>query len=134
MIWLINHFPELDHLEPEQRRQALAQVPWWLYPAMLGLAGVAALIVGVVVAALVFEFSGSKKFAVLGLPVAVGAVVPLYCLQLSLIRRAVRRTIYDAFRGERLPFCLGCGYDLRASETPRCPVCGSNAFARPAKS
>jgi predicted Zn-ribbon and HTH transcriptional regulator len=58
--------------------------------------------------------------------VVVASSVALYLYRLKRIRADMRRTLADAFLGERPPFCFNCGYDLRASDATRCPECGTS--------
>ena len=127
MYWLISQFPELDHLEPRQRAQVLAHVPWWTYPVMVGRAALSALFIGAITAGLLAAGFGTDAAAFGAVPVAGAIAVFFYRYQLARLRTAMRRTILEALRGERLPFCFQCGYNLRDSIADRCPECGSPA-------
>ncbi|MCA9242551.1 MAG: hypothetical protein KDA32_01250 [Phycisphaerales bacterium] len=39
-------------------------------------------------------------------------------------RRRFRRFLRERLTTLGVPVCLGCGYDLRGQEEPRCPECG----------
>ena len=125
MIWTIGQFPELDHLAPEQRAALLARVPWWTYPLLI----FGSLIQGVLLGALSFGYTYLLVRSVQAAGIAASAItlaasIGLYLYRLKRIRADMRRTLADAFLGERPPFCLECGYDLRASKESRCPECG----------
>jgi hypothetical protein len=118
MIWLISQFPELNCLEPAQRKQLL-HGSWWTYLWMLLRSLIAAMFTAAIIA-----IGMTTPWAALlsGAAVASG----LYFLQLGRIRRAMRKEIAAAFRGRQPPFCMRCGYDLRGSGSGRCPECGSD--------
>jgi hypothetical protein len=125
MIWTIGQFPELNHLAPEQRAALLARVPWWTYPLLI----VGSLIQGVLLGALVLAYTylvnrSMRAASMAGAVIALGATVALYLYRLKRIRADMRHTLAAAFVDERPPFCLQCGYDLRASDATRCPECG----------
>jgi hypothetical protein len=125
MFWTIDRFPELDHLDPDQRAAVLARVPWWTYPLVAAAAFVPAFLTGIFVTAYAARYGPTAMAAVAALPVAAAVRVGLYAFQMRRVRVAMRRAIAEGFRGRRPPFCLGCGYDLRASDdAARCPECG----------
>jgi hypothetical protein len=125
MIWTIGQFPELDHLEPAQRAALLARIPWWTYPLVIAGSLVQGLLLGGVGLAYTYLVSRSMRAAgVTAAVVTIAASVGLYLYRLTRIRADMRRTLADAFLGERPPFCLECGYDLRASNATHCPECG----------
>jgi len=125
MHWFISQFPELDHLEAHQRAQLLRGLPWWTYPLILAAAVIPSLPLGALTTAWLAMTLRSGAAALFGIPVAVATAAGLYVYQLSRVRRVMRREIAEAFRGERLPFCFKCGYNLRDSDAPHCPECGS---------
>lgn len=125
MYWLISQFPELEHLERRQRAQVLAHVPWWTYPVMVARAVLPALFLGAITAGLLAAGFGSDAAAFGAVPVAGAVAMFFYRYQLARLRTAMRQTILEALRGERLPFCFKCGYNLRDSIADRCPECGS---------
>lgn len=128
MYWLISQFPELEHLEGRQRAQVLARVPWWTYPVMLARAVLPALLFGGIVAGLLAGGFGSDAAGLWAVPFAVAVAAALYRYQLARLRTAIRHTILKALRGQRLPFCFKCGYNLRDSTADRCPECGSLVY------
>jgi hypothetical protein len=126
MFWRIGDFPELDHLDPQQRSALLARVPGGTYPAMVLRAVVIASIAsGVILRSLHLSFpdvEGAAKVAwFVSFPIFLAGG---YLYQISRVRRVTRRAIADALDGERPPFCFACGYDLRGSDAVRCPECG----------
>ena len=125
MLWTIGQFPELDHLDPAQRKELLRRVPWWMYPQMAILAAVGAAGIAGAAAAVTYGVAGSERAAVAVFVVAEGAsAVALYQVVLQRVRRAMRAEIAEGFSGRRPPFCFGCGYDLRAFTDDCCPECG----------
>jgi hypothetical protein len=124
MVWLISQFPELDHLEADQRAQVLARVPWWTYPLVTASAIVPAILLSAAIGACVAIGLRSIAAAIIIVPLTATTAIGLYAYQLSRLRTTMRRAIADAFRGERLPFCFECGYNLRDSDAARCPECG----------
>jgi hypothetical protein len=131
MHWHISQFPELDHLEPDQRAHVLRQVPWWTYPIVIARAVIPSLVVGAIAG--VWMADTLRWYAAaLVLPIAVALAAGLYGYQLARVRSIMRRVIADGFRGERMPFCFKCGYDLRGLASIRCPECGSDVHDAPA--
>jgi hypothetical protein len=126
MIWTIGQFPELNHLEPDQRAALLSRVPRWTYPLLIAGSLVQGLLLGGLSIAYLLALTRSsfKASGVTGIVVTLFASAALYHYRLGRVRADMRRTLADAFHGERPPFCLECGYDLRASDTTRCPECG----------
>ena len=129
MYWLINQFPELDHLEPDQRAHVLARIPWWTYPLLAASAVIPAIILGGLIAAWLAFDASSTTAAIVSIPIAATAAIALYARQLSRVRTAMRTVIAEAFRDQRLPFCFHCGYNLRDSTAARCPECGHPVHA-----
>jgi hypothetical protein len=125
MIWTIAQFPELNHLEPDQRAALLAGIPRWTYPLLI----VGSFIQGLLLGGLALAYSllltrSFKASGITAIAVALASSVALYHYRLSRVRADMRRTIAEACQGERTPFCFQCGYDLRASDATRCPECG----------
>lgn len=124
MFWSIGQFPELDRLEPHQRAQVLARVPWWTYPIITARAVVSALLLSAVLGVWLGTAWRSSAAAVVCIALAVTIAIGLYAFQLSRLRAAMRKVITEAFRGSHPSFCFQCGYDLRGSDAARCPECG----------
>ena len=124
MIFTLGQFPELDHLDPDQRAQVLGRVPWWTYPVLVG----RSVVIGLVAMILLVApwagdiFGRAANTICLAAIIAVG--VGAYFAQLRRLRGVVRRSIAAHFRRRRPPFCFACGYDLHAFTGPRCPECG----------
>jgi hypothetical protein len=125
MYWTIGSFPELEYLEPQERAQLLQRVPWTtIYAKIISRYVFLGVLVGLLGVAIVQrEFNLTEPIAFLVPMVLV--VIAGYVHELNRMRRSLRRTIIDAFRGQKLPFCMNCGYDLRAAERNRCPECGA---------
>ncbi len=124
MFWTIGQFPELDHLDAQQRRAVLAQVPWWTYPVMVSRAILLGTLLGVAGGMLVSAWARSRVVGVGFVPVGVLVAVVDYLGSLRRTRMAMRGEIVAGFRDQRPPFCFECGYDLRGSDAGRCPECG----------
>jgi hypothetical protein len=124
MLWSIGQFPELDHLDPRERTRLLRRVPWWTYPMIVLLSVIVGALAGVVTAFIVADSwgrpAGAATFAVMAAVVAALIYYRLLCR----LRFEMRKEIAAGFLGRRPPFCLACGYDLRASCEDRCPECG----------
>ena len=131
MIWLISQFPELDRLEPEQRARLLARVPWWTYPVVLVRVLARAFLLFVFATLLLSSSIDIGPAAAICLPPAPIVAAFFYTRQLRRVRSDMRNVISQAFRGERPPFCFGCGYNLRDSDAERCPECGVTVCATP---
>jgi hypothetical protein len=126
MYWLISQFPELDHLEPEQRQLLLARVPWQTYPLLTLGALIQAIFAGAGIAVAWIALGFGWDAAVLPVMAVVVLVIAIvrYQFQLRQIRRELREVVARAYWGRRLPFCFRCGYDLRQSNSIHCPECG----------
>lgn len=132
MYWLISQFPELDHLEPDQRVRVLRQVPWWTYPLIAARAVFPSLLLSVLVGLRLAAILRSGSVMFVSIPLAAALATGLYVYQLARVRSDMCRVIAEAFRGERTPFCFNCGYDLRDLDAARCPECGSPVHGDPA--
>lgn len=129
MYWTIGSFPELEHLAPHERAQVMQRVPWWIYLAIVGRYIIPAALIGAIVAVGIFQevhAAGWPAFLV----TMIGALILGYAYELRRLRRSLQRTIIEAFRGQRLPFCIACGYDLRAATSGTCPECGAGVMVR----
>jgi hypothetical protein len=125
ILWRIGDFPELEHLTPGQRAGVLARVPWWTYPIIVTRAVIAGAFVGGIVAGSLASMAQPPEVVAVGSALALAlSSIGLYALQLARLRVLVRKSIADALRGERPPFCFACGYDLRGSDAACCPECG----------
>jgi hypothetical protein len=129
MYWTIGSFPELDHLEPHERARLMRLVPWWIYAKIISRYALLGLIIGLPVSAIISMESGGAP-----VPIMLGMMIPVviagYIYELKRMRRSLRETIAEAFRGQTLPFCMNCGYDLRAAVGEECPECGAAVVAR----
>jgi hypothetical protein len=123
MHWRIGQFRELEALDPAERRQVLSSIPWRTYPHMLLQSAIAGVFVGAVAGASAYRLGEAigASTAIAGFFLGAGL---FYQGLLGAIHRQMRLTIAKAFDGQRLPFCLFCGYDLRAATADICPECG----------
>ncbi len=125
LYWTIKQLPEVKHLTPEQwasltERVDLADIYWSLGRRSCLLAGIAGIIGWSVFA------STSVQIAAVAAAIAfTGTAVFIWRLLLLRIRAALRLTLKQQLRGQRLPVCLDCGYDVRGGESDRCPECGA---------
>ncbi len=124
MYWRVGQFPELNHLTAEERERILRHLPRSTYFLMVARAFVVTVVVALLTGARLAKVSPALCLTTIA-AVSLGGTVVVYQLQIRHFRRVMRRSIAMAFRGERLPFCLGCGYDLRGSNSDACPECGA---------
>ncbi|HEX4794762.1 MAG TPA: hypothetical protein VH370_13260 [Humisphaera sp.] len=124
MYWLIDQFPELDHLEPAQRAQLLAQLPRWTYPMIVARAGAGGVLLCTGIAMLFGRRCDLMTLAIVCTTASVVTACAVYVSELSQLRKAMRKAIADGFQTERPPFCFECGYDLRQASDTLCPECG----------
>ncbi|WP_432799265.1 hypothetical protein [Poriferisphaera sp. WC338] len=131
LYWRIESFPEFDHLATSERLMLFGgQRLGYFYLRNMVVAGILGGIVSMLWLDLVFKVIG----AVLGGAVAVASLFGLWCLctavvyqwQMLRLRVRIRLTIMEMSTGEKVPACLACGFDLRASEGDLCPECGAN--------
>ena len=122
--WTISSFREFSHLTPAQRRALLASIG----PRRVAVAYILrSLFVGFVVgAAFALLFRRSVVAEPLGIGLALVVAVGWYRFELLRLRARIRNEIMYLSRGEQLPACLRCGYDLQdAAERSLCPECGA---------
>jgi hypothetical protein len=124
MTWRISDFPELAHLDPDQRARVLARVPSWTYPIIIARAGLVGAIAGLLAGGLTTASTRPDLATIVGLALAIVVGLRTYLWQMDGLRTTMRRTIAEGFSGQRLPFCFECGYDLRGSKNLQCPECG----------
>ncbi len=130
MPWTIGQFPELNHLDPDQRIEVLRRVPWWTYPLMFARSLVfGCLFGGFYTIAAGRLFGITLSFAVVFfITMALAHATLAYYSKLRQIRTVMRQEIAMHFRGQRPPFCFGCGYDVRECVGGLCPECGRSIF------
>ncbi|UCD74729.1 MAG: hypothetical protein JSV91_13195 [Phycisphaerales bacterium] len=130
LCWSLETIPELSHLTPEQRREAIRSSVskvrrLWLvvWPLIMGIltGGFAFIATGVFVG----TSRGPETAVGIGIGCAVVGVVVFHQYQFLRIRSMLRLQIMRELAGERLPACLRCHYDLRGSTESRCPECGA---------
>ena len=140
--WMYGTYPELGlFATDDDRRAALKAVQrqlfgrnwrFWLY-------GLAVLVVTVVAAPAVVRvvLSYGTQWGVttwIALPLLILALVAVYYWGIGVlwersVQQFLRRRLLDA----GIAVCLGCGYDLQATEAPRCPECGHAVTPRCSK-
>lgn len=124
LCWTFNGIPELSHLGADEKRQLIRQA--------VGVRGRVSLFVRSILFGMVFSgalamFIGwrSELYVYIVTPCGLLLAIAWWQIELLRIRSELRQVVKDAFRGERLPACLKCGYDLRGSAVDPCPECGA---------
>src|SRR4051812_24213593 len=101
MYWTIGSFPELNHLEPDERAAVLRGLPRSTYLKIFFRAARIAFFFGLIPMALLGRASAWEKgitFLIAFVPIGICC----YLSYIGRIRIQMRETIADAFRGERL--------------------------------
>lgn len=126
MYWRIRSFPELDHL-PESVRDELVRthLRTWQVVRLI----VQCILLGAVFASFAVLFMALMlrldTLLLWAWPVvAVFFSALIYQFRLIRIRGQLLMYLEQAAKRERLPMCLGCGYNLRGMMSDRCPECG----------
>jgi len=126
MYWTIGTIPELDHLAGEQRRQLLKRcVGWRTYAALIARSLLVGLLASVAIFAALSPIVPSTSAAVPFWTVLLVIAIAFYHFLLLRVRSALRLELKQTFRGEVLPMCLKCGYNLESVDGNRCPECGA---------
>lgn len=132
LYWRIQSLPELNHLTDEQRqalaatgifrkaRRGLITAGIWVALPLTGLCN-----------ALFQKWLVTPELSWIALTSAfiLGFVVG-YQFFLRRVRIDIREAIVEAYRGERLPVCLKCGYPLEGIEGGKCPECGHGIMVK----
>lgn len=122
LYWRIRSLPELDHLSDEQRSQLLKShvrrgtIGTILYSTILIIVAVRCL----------YAFCPLP----IALPSGILLIVATHLYGIRSIRVAIQMQIIEMYRGQQLPICLNCGYDLRNIEVTQCPECGAAVRAK----
>ncbi|MAE63917.1 MAG: hypothetical protein CMJ18_06555 [Phycisphaeraceae bacterium] len=122
MYWTIGSFPELGVLTVPQRRVLLKQCAgartyvWLVIKAWL-----MAALVSILLSPVLLRFMPHEVNWIVG----VVLILLSYQFLLLRIRASLRLQIKIAYKGQKLPMCLDCGYDLESVTTSRCPECGA---------
>jgi hypothetical protein len=102
------------YLRIEDMVRDLDEQEWWRWQSRDAFPGAASLSIG---------FGHICMLVPLWAPLAVFGTWPLVAgARFALRRRRLRHR-------RKLGLCLHCGYDLRGSESPRCPECGTTRSA-----
>lgn len=128
LCWTFMSMPELASMEPPARRRYIrshaGRCPE--FSVLANAAFLAMIAGGVIVSIIAGVVSLSSPTLTLLLIGCIFVTVPvLYQFTLLRVRAALRYTVMKAYRGERVPFCFNCGYDLRGVDSEHCPECGS---------
>ncbi len=131
--WMYGTFPEMALFETDdERKAALKSVQrhlfgrnwrFWLY-------GLAVLIVTAIATPSVVGvvLSYGTRWGVstwVTAPLLVLALITVYYWGIGVLwERSVQQFLRKRLLDAGIAVCLGCGYDLRATEAPRCPECG----------
>ena len=126
LYWSFNSLPELSHLGPEARQTLLRRHVGWnrwidmlIPPAFIGL------LCALAVSSLMDGFPRSIMSLLVFAGLALVIATAVYQFSMLRIRAALRLQIMRELRGQQLPSCLKCSYDLAGIEASRCPECGS---------
>jgi uncharacterized membrane protein YeaQ/YmgE (transglycosylase-associated protein family) len=138
LYWTIRAFPELAHLRERERHHLLRTCAGPGVHYGLFLRSVLWGAFGAVISIPCLHFlTDLFSAAIHTIFVAVtGAIVTLLAYQWSMriIRADLRFELIEAFRGERLPVCLRCGYNLTGIHGDECPECGGGIRVKPFES
>lgn len=130
--WTFMSLPELSHLNKEQRRKLIDNyAPSAEFPIIVK-CGVFAIFGGTVFTSIVFGLI-ERHAIMLGNPFdlfvlstsIVSVFIVAYQVYLQAVRASLRNYLKQALRGEKVPMCLDCGYNLEVSTDDRCPECGA---------
>ncbi len=121
--WRIRSLPELDHLTGEQRSALLKRcVGWWFMCRQV----IFCLLIGIAVTGCL----GSQLHIAIAAPIGLLIVMAAYQFDIHRTRVDIQMQIIEMYRGQQLPICLNCGYDLRSIEVSQCPECGAAVRAK----
>lgn len=124
-IWSFRAIPELNHLDEQQRRDLISRcVNWRVRVSFAGESLFVGLFCSWVAMVLVAGWVSKPLMLVAGgLVMAAGSML-WFQFEFLRIRAALRLHLKQAFRGQRLPVCLNCGYNLTGTTSTRCSECG----------
>ncbi len=136
MYWRVQGFPELQHLSPEDRRRIIrecfgpaGEVRWVIRLVVMGT------FCGISAAMLIANLAGIRAGNEIWLvaPMVLAAIAIVYQLRLIQVRGQLLMYLERVARKQRLPMCLGCGYDLTGLTSGTCPECGLRIAAEAEK-
>ncbi len=131
LYWTIGALPELNHLSERERHHVLRTCAG---PSVYFRLFRTAIFYGLATAAIsltiVSRYVPRDTTLIVSGIAAVLTVIVSYQFCMRIIRADLRLTLINGFRGERLPICLGCGYDLKGIEGDQCPECGKGVVVR----
>jgi hypothetical protein len=116
-------YPEIRRFEAPQRRAAWRRANQEAGVRRLCWIGLPLLIGGATAVMLVSKGLPGLERDLLQLCSGVGVMAAVLGTA-WIMRRSVRRSLRRQLRERGAPICVGCGYDLTALESQRCPECG----------
>ncbi len=126
-FWTFRSLPELNHLTDEQKQQVIHRaVTGKARRALAYKVMVAAVFFGGISATVFIDWAGVAMGSLSAMLFGTCVAALTFQVEMWDIRLALRLFLFEHFRGEKLPVCLRCGYDLTGNETDRCPECGAN--------
>ena len=119
-------FPELDHFNDVFDRRAAMQKAM-LSPVIRARRKTAAFICWVPVMLIIWQIlaSGGSVGSTVVATFAMGGVILFIDMRALFYRDLLRRNLREQLIEQGVRVCQPCGYDLRASASPRCPECGA---------
>ncbi len=134
MIWTIAALPELQGLTTAERR-TLLQGTFSIRSRIIEVVrrGLVALLAALCTGAVMHHLTRQADIAALvAVAVLVVGFLALHLWRIGSIRRQLQWEIVERHRGQRLPLCLKCGYDLTQNDqsTRQCPECGAGVWVK----
>ena len=131
LYWTFRSLPELNHLSDRERHHVLRTCAGFsAYFRLIRVALVYGLGSAAISTMFLSSFMAGGAALIIGGIIAVLMTAASYQFCMRIIRADLRMTLVNGFSGEKLPVCLGCGYDLKGIEGNRCPECGKGIVVR----